>query len=48
MGTIMVGVSESTSGHPAIGWAVRHARRRGDTVELVHGRGPVSRFVPAG
>ena len=36
MGTIMVGVSESTSGHPAIGWAVRHARRRGDTVELVH------------
>ncbi len=36
MGTIMVGVSGSTAGHPAIGWAMRYAHPRGHTVELVH------------
>lgn len=36
MGKIMVGVSGNSAGHPAIGWAVRHARHRGLEVELVH------------
>lgn len=36
MGRIMVGVSGSTAGHPAIGWAIRHAHHRGLEVELVH------------
>ncbi len=36
MGIIIVGVSGDTSGHPAIGWAVRHAKATGGSVELVH------------
>ncbi len=36
MGTIMVGVSGRTAGHPAIGWAIGYAAPRGLAVELVH------------